>query len=139
MALVPACMGPGAQEHQRGHLGVASPLCPLQPSPGGAFVRETPASSAGCAGAAGEGILLVHPEFPCHLQQCWSKDQLPLIVTVFQEVLPPKLFDLLILTLCRQASAFTTSLNYTKLVTAVLTIYQSQVRKTRFWDCWGCS
>ncbi|NWI67967.1 FANCE protein, partial [Todus mexicanus] len=44
------------------------------------------------------------------------------------EVLPPELFDLLVLTLCRQAPAFATSLNYAKLVTAVLTIYQSQVR-----------
>ncbi|NXJ88598.1 FANCE protein, partial [Corythaixoides concolor] len=43
------------------------------------------------------------------------------------EVLPPELFDLLVLTLCRQAPAFATSLNYAKLVTAVLTMYQSQV------------
>ncbi|NWU84173.1 FANCE protein, partial [Onychorhynchus coronatus] len=45
-----------------------------------------------------------------------------------QEVLPPELLDLLVLTLCRQASAFATSLDYAKLVTAMLTIYQSQVR-----------
>ncbi|NXR09497.1 FANCE protein, partial [Semnornis frantzii] len=57
-----------------------------------------------------------------------AQDQLSLIVAVFQEVLPPKLFDLLVLTLCRQASAFATSLGYTQLVTAVLTMYQSQVR-----------
>ncbi|KAM9217206.1 Fanconi anemia group E protein isoform 3-T3 [Leptosomus discolor] len=44
-----------------------------------------------------------------------------------QEVLPADLFDLLVLTLCRQAPAFATSLNYAKLVTAVLTMYQSQV------------
>ncbi|NXW04762.1 FANCE protein, partial [Fregetta grallaria] len=44
-----------------------------------------------------------------------------------QEVLPPDLFDLLVLTLCRQAPVFATSLNYAKLVTAVLTMYQSQV------------
>ncbi|NXV88970.1 FANCE protein, partial [Calonectris borealis] len=44
-----------------------------------------------------------------------------------QEVLPPELFDFLVLTLCRQAPAFATSLNYAKLVTAVLTMYQSQV------------
>ncbi|NXE83442.1 FANCE protein, partial [Cochlearius cochlearius] len=44
-----------------------------------------------------------------------------------QEVLPPELFDLLVLTLCRQAPAFSSSLNYAKLVTAVLTMYQSQV------------
>ncbi|NXE50362.1 FANCE protein, partial [Casuarius casuarius] len=43
------------------------------------------------------------------------------------EVLPPELFDLLVLTLCRQAPAFATSLNYAKLVTAVLTLYQSHV------------
>ncbi|KAM6236920.1 Fanconi anemia group E protein isoform 2-T2 [Porphyrio hochstetteri] len=44
-----------------------------------------------------------------------------------QEVLPPELFDLLVLTLCQQAPAFSTSLNYAKLVTSVLTLYQSQV------------
>ncbi|NXU50390.1 FANCE protein, partial [Turnix velox] len=44
-----------------------------------------------------------------------------------QEFLPPELFDLLVLTLCRQALAFSTSFNYAKLVTAMLTIYQSQV------------
>ncbi|NXG62915.1 FANCE protein, partial [Hemiprocne comata] len=44
------------------------------------------------------------------------------------EELPPEQFDLLVLTLCRQAPAFATSLNYAKLVTAVLTMYQSQVR-----------
>ncbi|NXE16180.1 FANCE protein, partial [Lophotis ruficrista] len=44
-----------------------------------------------------------------------------------REVLPPELFDLLVLTLCRQAPAFATSLSYAKLVTAVLTMYQSQV------------
>ncbi|NXL44223.1 FANCE protein, partial [Podilymbus podiceps] len=43
------------------------------------------------------------------------------------EVLPPELFDLLVLTLCRQAPAFAASLNYAKLVTAVLTMYQNQV------------
>ncbi|NWZ53238.1 FANCE protein, partial [Haliaeetus albicilla] len=43
------------------------------------------------------------------------------------EVLPPKLFDLLVMTLCWQAPAFATSLNYAKLVTAVLTMYQNQV------------
>ncbi|NXL36883.1 FANCE protein, partial [Glaucidium brasilianum] len=47
--------------------------------------------------------------------------------SLFQEVLPPELFDLLVLTLCRQAPAFAMSLNYAKLVTAVLTMYQSQV------------
>ncbi|NXY76159.1 FANCE protein, partial [Glareola pratincola] len=50
-----------------------------------------------------------------------------LLVVFFQEVLPPELFDLLVLTLCRQAPAFATSLNYAKLVTAVLTMYQSHV------------
>ncbi|NWZ28199.1 FANCE protein, partial [Asarcornis scutulata] len=44
-----------------------------------------------------------------------------------QEALPPELFDLLVLTLCRQAPAFATSLSYAKLVTAVLTMYQSHV------------
>ncbi|NXA18556.1 FANCE protein, partial [Ibidorhyncha struthersii] len=50
-----------------------------------------------------------------------------LLMALFQEVLPPELFDLLVLTLCRQAPAFATSLNYAKLVTAMLTMYQSQV------------
>uniref|UniRef100_A0A8B9PAD9 FA complementation group E n=1 Tax=Apteryx owenii TaxID=8824 RepID=A0A8B9PAD9_APTOW len=54
---------------------------------------------------------------------------LPVVQAVLgrQEVLPPELFDLLVLTLCRQAPAFATSLNYAKLVTAVLTLYQSHV------------
>ncbi|NXE67164.1 FANCE protein, partial [Calcarius ornatus] len=43
------------------------------------------------------------------------------------EVLPPELLDLLVLTLCQQAPAFATSLNFARLVTAVLTVYQSQV------------
>ncbi|NWV43750.1 FANCE protein, partial [Grantiella picta] len=47
--------------------------------------------------------------------------------TGFHEVLPPELLDLLVLTLCQQAPAFATSLNYARLVTAVLTVYQSQV------------
>ncbi|KAF1585401.1 Fanconi anemia group E protein, partial [Eudyptes moseleyi] len=74
------------------------------------------------------GTPFVPPRFPCQLQQCWSKNQLSSpLVALFQEVLPPELFDLLVLTLCRQAPAFATSLNYAKLVTAVLTMYQSQV------------
>uniref|UniRef100_A0A663MF63 FA complementation group E n=2 Tax=Athene cunicularia TaxID=194338 RepID=A0A663MF63_ATHCN len=58
-----------------------------------------------------------------------SEKLLPVVQAVLgrQEVLPPELFDLLVLTLCRQAPAFATSLNYAKLVTAVLTMYQSQV------------
>ncbi|NWH41259.1 FANCE protein, partial [Chloropsis hardwickii] len=43
------------------------------------------------------------------------------------EVLPPELLDLLVLTLCQQAPAFATSLSFAKLVTAVLTVCQSQV------------
>ncbi|NWS77310.1 FANCE protein, partial [Crotophaga sulcirostris] len=67
-------------------------------------------------------------EFPCQLQQCWSKAQLSsLLLVLFQEVLPAELFDLLVLTLCRQAPAFAASLSYAKLVTALLTRYQSQV------------
>lgn len=49
------------------------------------------------------------------------------IPSLSQEALPPELFDLLVLTLCRQAPAFATSLSYAKLVTAVLTMYQSHV------------
>ncbi|KAM6044232.1 Fanconi anemia group E protein [Chlamydotis macqueenii] len=58
-----------------------------------------------------------------------SEKLLPVVQAALgrQEVLPPELFDLLVLTLCRQAPAFATSLNYAKLVTAVLTVYQSQV------------
>ncbi|KFQ82028.1 Fanconi anemia group E protein, partial [Phoenicopterus ruber ruber] len=58
-----------------------------------------------------------------------SEKLLPVVQAVLgrQEVLPSELFDLLVLTLCRQAPAFATSLNYAKLVTAVLTMYQSQV------------
>ncbi|XP_017582634.1 PREDICTED: Fanconi anemia group E protein [Corvus brachyrhynchos] len=58
-----------------------------------------------------------------------SEKLLPVLQAVLgrQEVLPPELLDLLVLTLCQQAPAFATSLNYAKLVTAVLTAYQSQV------------
>ncbi|XP_009699276.1 PREDICTED: Fanconi anemia group E protein, partial [Cariama cristata] len=58
-----------------------------------------------------------------------SEKLLPVLQAILgqQEVLSPELFDLLVLTLCRQAPAFATSLNYAKLVTAVLTMYQSQV------------
>ncbi|NXU34986.1 FANCE protein, partial [Drymodes brunneopygia] len=58
-----------------------------------------------------------------------SEKLLPVLQAVLgrQEVLPPELLDLLVLTLCQQAPAFATSLNYAKLVTAVLTVYQSQV------------
>ncbi|KFP15434.1 Fanconi anemia group E protein, partial [Egretta garzetta] len=58
-----------------------------------------------------------------------SEKLLPVVQAVLgrQEVLPPELFDLLVLTLCQQAPAFASSLNYAKLVTAVLTMYQSQV------------
>ncbi|NWY49306.1 FANCE protein, partial [Chionis minor] len=51
----------------------------------------------------------------------------PHVGALFQEMLPPELFDLLVRTLCRQAPAFAVSLNYAKLVTAMLTTYQSQV------------
>lgn len=50
-------------------------------------------------------------------------------------MLPPELLDLLVLTLCQQAPAFATSLNYAKLVMAVLTAYQSQVREARLRSC----
>ncbi|KAM6399043.1 Fanconi anemia group E protein [Rhynochetos jubatus] len=58
-----------------------------------------------------------------------SEKLLPVVQAVLgrQEVLPPELFDLLVLTLCRQAPAFAMSQNYAKLVMAVLTTYQSQV------------
>ncbi|NXL91352.1 FANCE protein, partial [Alectura lathami] len=56
-----------------------------------------------------------------------GRQQCCLLPALLQEELPPKLFDLLVLTLCRQAPAFTTSLSYAKLVTAVLTMYQSHV------------
>lgn len=50
-----------------------------------------------------------------------------MLLVLLQEPLPSELFDLLVLTLCRQAPAFATSLSYAKLVTAVLTTYSSQV------------
>ncbi|KAL9824437.1 Fanconi anemia group E protein isoform 1-T4 [Geothlypis trichas] len=58
-----------------------------------------------------------------------SERLLPVLQAVLgrQEVLPPELLDLLVLTLCQQAPAFATSLNFARLVTAVLTVYQSQV------------
>ncbi|XP_041323526.1 Fanconi anemia group E protein isoform X3 [Pyrgilauda ruficollis] len=58
-----------------------------------------------------------------------SEKLLPVLQAVLgrQEVLPAELLDLLVLTLCQQAPAFSTSLNFAKLVTAVLTVYQSQV------------
>ncbi|NWV58872.1 FANCE protein, partial [Malurus elegans] len=49
------------------------------------------------------------------------------LLGVFQEELPAELLDLLVLTLCRQGAAFAASLGYARLVTAVLTGYQSQV------------
>ncbi|NXK53315.1 FANCE protein, partial [Chauna torquata] len=68
------------------------------------------------------------PPAPYRLQQCWSEgQQSSLLPALLQEVLPPELFDLLVLTLCRQAPAFATSLSYAKLVTAVLTMYQGHV------------
>ncbi|KAM3658803.1 Fanconi anemia group E protein [Ammospiza maritima maritima] len=58
-----------------------------------------------------------------------SEKLLPVLQAVLgrQEVLPPELLDLLVLTLCQQAPAFAMSLNFARLVTAVLTVYQSQV------------
>ncbi|XP_066060106.1 Fanconi anemia group E protein [Chamaea fasciata] len=58
-----------------------------------------------------------------------SEKLLPVLQAVLgrQEVLPPELLDLLVLTLCQQGPAFATSLNFAKLVTAVLTVYQGQV------------
>nr|XP_041577221.1 Fanconi anemia group E protein isoform X2 [Taeniopygia guttata]XP_041577222.1 Fanconi anemia group E protein isoform X3 [Taeniopygia guttata] len=58
-----------------------------------------------------------------------SEKLLPVLQAVLgrQEVLPPELLDLLVLTLCQQAPAFATSLGFAKLVTAVLTACQSQV------------
>ncbi|XP_014113572.1 PREDICTED: Fanconi anemia group E protein isoform X1 [Pseudopodoces humilis] len=58
-----------------------------------------------------------------------SERLLPVLQAVLgrQEVLPPKLLDLLVLTLCQQAPAFATSLSFAKLVMAVLTVYRSQV------------
>ncbi|XP_027550889.1 Fanconi anemia group E protein isoform X2 [Neopelma chrysocephalum] len=66
------------------------------------------------------------------LEMPLSEKLLPVVQAVLgrQEVLPPELLDLLVLTLCRRASAFATSLDYAKLVTALLTMYQSQVTPT---------
>ncbi|NWU89902.1 FANCE protein, partial [Upupa epops] len=58
-----------------------------------------------------------------------SEKLLPIVQAVLgrQEVLPSELFDLLVLTLCQHAPAFAMSLNYAKLVMAMLTMYQNQV------------
>ncbi|NXO22833.1 FANCE protein, partial [Cisticola juncidis] len=60
-----------------------------------------------------------------------SEKLLPVLQAVLvrqvREVLPAELLDLLVLTLCQQAPAFATSLSFAQLVTAVLTVYQSQV------------
>lgn len=58
-----------------------------------------------------------------------SEKLLPVLQAVLgrQEVLPLELLDLLVLTLCQQAPAFATSLSYARLVTAVLSVCQSQV------------
>ncbi|NWR87815.1 FANCE protein, partial [Furnarius figulus] len=63
------------------------------------------------------------------LEMPLSEKLLPVVQAMLgrQEVLPPELLDLLVLTLCRQAPAFATSLDYAKLVTAMLSVYQSQV------------
>ncbi|NXK96811.1 FANCE protein, partial [Formicarius rufipectus] len=63
------------------------------------------------------------------LEMPLSEQLLPVVQAAVgrQDVLPPELLDLLVLTLCQQAPAFSTSLDYAKLVTAVLTVYQSQV------------
>ncbi|XP_040472411.1 Fanconi anemia group E protein isoform X3 [Falco naumanni] len=63
------------------------------------------------------------------LEMPLTEKLLPVLQAVLerQEVLPPEPFELLVLTLCRQAPVFATSLNYAKLVTAMLTMYQSQV------------
>ncbi|XP_065710624.1 Fanconi anemia group E protein [Patagioenas fasciata] len=73
-----------------------------------------------------------------------SEKLLPVVQAVLgrQEELPLELFDLLVLTLCRQAPAFATSLNYAKLVMAVLTTYRSQVtpaHRSRLTAALGCS
>ncbi|XP_071434613.1 Fanconi anemia group E protein isoform X2 [Pithys albifrons albifrons] len=63
------------------------------------------------------------------LEMPLSEKLLPVVQAVLgrQELLPPELLDRLVLTLCQQAPAFAASLNYAKLVTAILTVYQSQV------------
>uniref|UniRef100_A0A8C3MI01 Fanconi Anaemia group E protein C-terminal domain-containing protein n=1 Tax=Geospiza parvula TaxID=87175 RepID=A0A8C3MI01_GEOPR len=76
--------------------------------------------------------------FPLHcpcsqvLEVPLSEKLLPVLQAVLgRQVLPPELLDLLVLTLCQQAPAFATSLNFARLVTAVLTAYQSQVSPAR--------
>ncbi|NXG07383.1 FANCE protein, partial [Sakesphorus luctuosus] len=63
------------------------------------------------------------------LEMPLSEKLLPVVQAVLgrQELLPPELLDLLVLTLCQQAPAFAASLDYAKLVTAILTVYQHQV------------
>ncbi|XP_010224956.1 PREDICTED: Fanconi anemia group E protein [Tinamus guttatus] len=66
------------------------------------------------------------------LEMPLSERLLPVVQAVLarQEALPPELLELLVLALCRQAPDFAASLNYAKLVTAVLTLYQSHVSVT---------
>uniref|UniRef100_A0A8C3S2H3 Fanconi Anaemia group E protein C-terminal domain-containing protein n=1 Tax=Chelydra serpentina TaxID=8475 RepID=A0A8C3S2H3_CHESE len=51
--------------------------------------------------------------------------------SLFQVELPPELFNLLVLKLCQLAQAFAKSMNYTKLMMAVLTMYSSNVTHQR--------
>lgn len=120
-------MGLAAPAAQEPHGSIASSLPhPLQPSLGGAFVREAPADSSGRAGAAGEGPL-VPPHFLAGSSSPGARTRSPPCLGLLQEVLPPELFDVLVLTLCRQAPALSRSLAYARLVMAVLTTYHSQV------------
>ncbi|XP_065448483.1 Fanconi anemia group E protein isoform X5 [Chrysemys picta bellii] len=63
------------------------------------------------------------------LEMPWSEELITVVQTLLgrQVELPPELFNLLVLKLCRLAQEFAKSMNYTKLMMAVLTIYSSNI------------
>uniref|UniRef100_A0A8C0HEG0 FA complementation group E n=1 Tax=Chelonoidis abingdonii TaxID=106734 RepID=A0A8C0HEG0_CHEAB len=67
------------------------------------------------------------------LEMPWSEELITVVQTLLgrQVELAPELFNLLVLKLCRLAQEFARSMNYTKLMMAVLTIYSSNVTHQR--------
>ncbi|KAG6935409.1 Fanconi anemia complementation group E [Chelydra serpentina] len=63
------------------------------------------------------------------LEMPWSEELITVVQTLLgrQVELPPELFNLLVLKLCPLAQAFAKSMNYTKLMMAVLTMYSSNI------------
>ncbi|XP_067387809.1 Fanconi anemia group E protein isoform X2 [Emydura macquarii macquarii] len=63
------------------------------------------------------------------LEMSWSEELITVVHTLLgrQVELPPHLFNLLVLKLCRLAQEFAKSMNYAKLMMAVLTMYSSNI------------